>query len=293
MALSMTGYGSGKAAVDGREVSIELRAVNHRYLDTSFRIPKTLGFAEDALRKQMQSALSRGHVDIFVTYKNTREDAKTIVCDEALAKSYVQAAKTLSEVCGVENDLSTVTLMRLPDVLVQQEADEDRESQLAIAKDAMAQALEELIAMRRVEGAALAKDLCQRCDVVCSIVDEITARVPQIQQEARARLTQKVTEILENARFDPERLEQEVVLIVERGSITEELVRLASHMVQMKQILNGDDASVGRKLDFLVQEMNREINTIGSKSADLAVANLVVRAKSEIEKIREQVQNIE
>lgn len=293
MALSMTGYGSGKAAVDGREVSIELRAVNHRYLDTSFRIPKTLGFAEDALRKQMQSALSRGHVDIFVTYKNTREDAKTIVCDEALAKSYVQATKTLSEVCGVENDLSTVTLMRLPDVLVQQEADEDRESQLAIAKDAMAQALEELIAMRRVEGAALAKDLCQRCDVVCSIVDEITARVPQIQQEARARLTQKVTEILENARFDPERLEQEVVLIVERGSITEELVRLASHMVQMKQILDSGDASVGRKLDFLVQEMNREINTIGSKSADLAVANLVVRAKSEIEKIREQVQNIE
>ncbi len=293
MALSMTGYGSGKAAVDGREVSIELRAVNHRYLDTSFRIPKTLGFAEDALRKQMQSALSRGHVDIFVTYKNTREDAKTIVCDEALAKSYVQAAKTLSEVCGVENDLSTVTLMRLPDVLVQQEADEDRESQLAIAKDAMAQALEELIAMRRVEGAALAKDLCERCDVVCSIVDEITARVPQIQQEARARLTQKVTEILENARFDPERLEQEVVLIVERGSITEELVRLASHMVQMKQILDSGDASVGRKLDFLVQEMNREINTIGSKSADLAVANLVVRAKSEIEKIREQVQNIE
>lgn len=293
MALSMTGYGSGKASVDGREVSIELRAVNHRYLDPAFRIPKTLGFAEDALRKQMQSALSRGHVDVFVTYKNTREDAKVIVCDEALAKSYVQAAQTLSAVCGVENDLSTVTLMRLPDVLVQQEADEDRDAQLAIAKDAMAQALEELIAMRRVEGATLAADLCARCDVVCSIVDQITERVPQIQQEARARLTQKVTEILENARFDAERLEQEVVLIVERGSITEELVRLASHMVQMKDILSQGDASVGRKLDFLVQEMNREINTIGSKSSDLAVANLVVQAKSEIEKIREQVQNIE
>ena len=147
--------------------------------------------------------------------------------------------------------------------------------------------------MRRTEGERLAADLCARCDTVRGIVDEITARVPKIQIEARQRLTQRMTEILENVRFDPERLEQEVVLIVERGSITEELVRLASHMTQMKQILVVTDQSVGRKLDFLVQEMNREINTIGSKSADLAVANMVVQAKSEIEKIREQVQNIE
>lgn len=293
MAVSMTGYGSGKANADGREVAIELRAVNHRYLDPAFRLPKALAFAEDALRKQMQQTLSRGHVDVFVTYKNTREDARQIVCDTALAKSYVDAAQKLADCFGVKNDLTAVTLLRLPDVTREEEAEEDRDALEALCHDAMVQALEELCAMRRTEGERLAADLCARCDTVRGIVDEITARVPKIQIEARQRLTQRMTEILENVRFDPERLEQEVVLIVERGSITEELVRLASHMTQMKQILAVTDQSVGRKLDFLVQEMNREINTIGSKSADLAVANMVVQAKSEIEKIREQVQNIE
>ena len=293
MAFSMTGYGSGTACADGREVTIELRAVNHRYLDVAFRLPKALGYAEDALRKQMQQTLSRGHVDVFVTYQNRREDAHSIRCDEALAQSYVAAAQTLCARCGIRNDMTASVLMRMPDVITQQDAPEDRDAQSMLAQQAMQQALQELVQMRRTEGERLAEDLCMRCDTVSQIVEQIRARAPQIQQETRQRMQQKLAELLENVRFDAERLEQEVVLIVERGSITEELVRLQSHLQQMRDILCSTQPGISRKLDFLVQEMNREINTIGSKSSDLDIANMVVQAKSQIEKIREQVQNLE
>lgn len=293
MALSMTGYGSGRAAADGREVSIEMRSVNHRFLDPSFRMPRTLSFAEDALRKQMQASLLRGHVDVFVTYQNTRADAHNVVYDENLAKSYLAAAEALSAATGLANKMTVTDLMRLPDVLSENAADEDQDALLAVLSNAMAQALSGMVEMRKVEGAALAKDLIARCDTVRGIVNAISGRVPQIETEIRERFRQKLTELLGDVKFDPERMEQEVVLLVERGSITEELVRLDSHLTQMQTVLSSDENGVGRRLDFLVQEMNREINTIGSKSSDLDIANMVVRAKSEIEKIREQVQNIE
>jgi len=293
MALSMTGYGNGKAVLDGREVTVELKSVNHRYLDLSFRMPRNLLFLEDALRKQIQASLNRGHVEVMVSYTNTRSDAKELVCDEALAASYLRAAEKLAQQFGIVNDMTTEKLMLMPDVLTEQDAEDDQSVIGALTEEAMKIALEGLCVMRCREGAALAQDLSQRCDVIRGCVSQIAERVPQIQSEIRERMTQKVSEILENVRFDPERLEQEVVLIVERGSITEELVRLDSHMEQMKEILASQAPSVGRKLDFLVQEMNREINTIGSKSSDLQIANIVVQVKSEIEKIREQVQNIE
>ncbi len=293
MALSMTGYGNGKAVLDGREVTVELKSVNHRYLDLSFRMPRNLLFLEDAMRKQIQASLNRGHVEVMVSYRNTRSDAKELVCDEALAASYLRAAEKLAQQFGIVNDMTTEKLMLMPDVLTEQDAEDDQSVIGALTEEAMKIALEGLCVMRCREGAALAQDLSQRCDVIRGCVSQIAERVPQIQSEIRERMTQKVSEILENVRFDPERLEQEVVLIVERGSITEELVRLDSHMEQMKEILASQAPSVGRKLDFLVQEMNREINTIGSKSSDLQIANIVVQVKSEIEKIREQVQNIE
>ncbi|MBQ6474954.1 MAG: YicC family protein [Clostridia bacterium] len=293
MALSMTGYGNGKAVLDGREVTVELKSVNHRYLDLSFRMPRNLLFLEDALRKQIQASLNRGHVEVMVSYRNTRSDAKELVCDEALAASYLKAAEKLTQQFGIVNDMTTEKLMLMPGVLTEQDAEDDQSVIGTLTGEAMGIALEGLCVMRCREGAALAQDLSQRCDVIRGCVSRIAERVPQIQSEIRERMTQKISEILENVRFDPERLEQEVVLIVERGSITEELVRLDSHMEQMKEILASQAPSVGRKLDFLVQEMNREINTIGSKSSDLQIANIVVQVKSEIEKIREQVQNIE
>ena len=293
MAQSMTGYGNAKAVLEGREISVELKSVNHRYLDLSFRMPRNLMFLEDVLRKQIQASLNRGHVEVMIGYRNTRSDAKELVCDEALAASYLRAAENLARQFGIVNDMTTEKLMLMPDVLTQQDAEDDQSVIEELATEAMKLALEGLCEMRCREGAALAQDLSQRCDVIRGCVSQIAERVPQIQSETRERMTQKVSEILENVRFDPERLEQEVVLITERGSITEELVRLDSHMEQMKEILASQTPSVGRKLDFLVQEMNREINTIGSKSSDLQIANIVVQVKSEIEKIREQVQNIE
>lgn len=291
--LSMTGYGRGTAFLDGREITIEARSVNHRFLDISFRMPRTLSFLEDALRKQLQQRLDRGHVDLFVTYSNLREDARELRVNEALIHGYQGALSHVQQITGAQDDMRLSAWIRLPDVLSVSERQEDEDAVRALALQALDGALEGLIAMRREEGRILTQDLTARAEQILSICAEIEVRAPVVVDEYRRKLAQRITELLQSdTPIDPDRLAVEVAVFADRANITEEIVRLKSHVEQFMATL-ASDKPVGRKLDFIVQEMNREANTIGSKASDRKIASCVVDLKSEIEKVREQVQNIE
>ncbi len=292
MISSMTGYGRGKVARDGREMTVELKSVNHRYLDIGMRLPRHLGFLEDVFRTELSGALSRGHVDVYVGYSNQRADARTVTVDEALLGVYLSASRQAAEHLSLTDDLTLSTALRLPDVTNIQEAEEDREAVAAIAKEATALAVQELKAMRRVEGERLQKDLTQRVEAVLQLAVQVEARAPIVVQEYRAKLDERIAVLLGAVEVDRARLATEIALFADRASIDEEIVRLKSHVAQMRAALSSDEPS-GRKLDFIVQEMNREFNTIGSKANDAQLTNAVISGKGEIEKIREQVQNIE
>lgn len=289
---SMTGYGRGCFSSDGREMTVELKSVNHRYLDLGMRLPRHIGFLEDIFRTELSARLSRGHVDLFVSYRNLRNDARTIVIDEALLNQYLLAARTAGEHLGLADDITLTSALRLPDVSNVVEAEEDREAVAAMAREATARAVTELKAMRQAEGERLCRDLMQRADTVIALTEEIEHRAPLVVQEYRQKLDERIAQLVIETEVDRARLATEVALFADRASIDEEVVRLKSHVAQMRQALNTDEPS-GRKLDFIVQEMNREFNTIGSKANDAQLVNAVIAGKGEIEKIREQVQNIE
>lgn len=288
---SMTGYGRFRLDVDGREMTVELKSVNHRFLDLNLRMPRGLLFLEEPLRKGIGARLSRGHVDVFITYKNTRDDAREVSADAALARAYMAAFDQLITATGVKDDRSLSRIAALPDVLTVAEREDDQAAVTALLSEALDGALDALTAMRRQEGDSLGRDLSGRLDRLAAIAGQIQARAPQVILDYRDRLNARVEELLA-APPDPQRMAQEVALFADRAAIDEELVRLASHFGQFRACLAATEP-VGRKLDFLVQELNREVNTIGSKASDLAIGALVVDAKTEIEKIREQVQNIE
>lgn len=290
---SMTGYGRGAAVLDGREITVEARSVNHRFLDLSFRMPRSFAFLEDALRKQLQQALTRGHVDVYVSYTNAREDARELRVNEGLVRSYLQAAGRIAQLTGAQEDMPISNWLRLPDVLTLSETAEDEAAILALAQQALEAALAQQITMRTREGANLGLDLNQRAQQVLALCEQIEQRAPFVVEEYRRKLTQRIAELLQpDVAADADRLAVEVAMFADRASIAEELVRLKSHVAQFTQTMQTQGA-VGRKLDFIVQEMNREANTIGSKASDRQIAAHVVDLKSEIEKIREQVQNIE
>lgn len=290
---SMTGYGRGAAVLDGREITVEARSVNHRFLDLSFRMPRSFAFLEDALRKQLQQALTRGHVDVYVSYTNAREDARELRVNEGLVRSYLQAAGRIAQLTGAQEDMPISSWLRLPDVLTLSETAEDEAAILALAQQALEAALAQQITMRTREGANLGLDLNQRAQQVLALCEQIEQRAPFVVEEYRRKLTQRIAELLQpDVAADADRLAVEVAMFADRASIAEELVRLKSHVAQFTQTMQAQGA-VGRKLDFIVQEMNREANTIGSKASDRQIAAHVVDLKSEIEKIREQVQNIE
>lgn len=299
---SMTGYGRRQVSRDGREMTVEVKTVNHRFLDISCRLPRALSFAEDAVRKQIGAALKRGHVDVNVTYLNLRQDARQVRVDEGLARQYRDAMLlmrgTVFEV-GVnssdemrhlsDHDVSFIASQ--PDVLQVTVAEEDQEAVLALLGDTMALALEDVTAMRDREGAALAEDLSFHLNEVSRLRDEIFVLAPKVpvlyQEKLQARLRE-----LGVKELDEQRLAQEVAIMADRCAIDEELSRLLSHIGQMRQAIEAE-GETGRRLDFLTQELNREVNTIGSKASDAEITKLVVAAKSEIEKLREQVQNVE
>lgn len=289
---SMTGYGRGMAARDGREMTVELKSVNHRYLDVGMRVPRHIGFLEDVFRAVLGENLARGHVDVYVNYRNLRSDARRVVIDGALMEAYLTAARSANESIGLRDDLTLSNALRLPDVSEVVEAEEDREAVTALCREATLLAVQELKEMRRKEGARLFADLMTRRENVAALTVEIEARAPLVVVEYKQKLQERIAALLDHADPDPARMAMEIAVFADKASIDEEIVRLKSHLTALEQALESDEPT-GRRLDFIVQEMNREFNTIGSKANDAALTNAVLAGKAEIEKIREQVQNIE
>lgn len=287
---SMTGYGRCRVCEDGRELTLELKAVNHRFLDISFRLPKNLAFLEDALRTRInQSNLRRGHLDVFITYQNTRTDAREVRIDAALLEAFNHALKAVRKPLDGFRRASAAEVLNLSGALSVAQAEEDTEAVTALAMKAFDGAVEALIAMRDREGAHLADDLLSNLKELAALREKIALRAPSVPEEYRARLTARLEEWQVNA-ADPQRVAQEVAIMADRCAIDEELSRLEGHIVQFTDsVQNG--VEVGRKLDFLLQEMNREVNTTGSKASDAEITQAVVDAKCIIEKLREQVQN--
>ena len=288
---SMTGYGCGLICEDGREMTVEVKSVNHRFLDVSFRLARPIAFLDDAVRTGVAARLARGHVDVFVNYVNRREDAHRVHVDTQLAKAYQQAAGKLSDVLGVKNDLPLAEYMRLPDVLTVEASEEDRDAVRELFMRALNLALDGLTAMRTREGNSLRGDMLTKLDAIDALREQIALRAPNVVEEYRAKLSQRLSALL-SGEIDEARFATEVAIFADRAAIDEELVRLSSHIAQLRATTELGEP-VGRKLDFLVQELNREVNTIGSKASDAQIAGCVVAAKGEIEKLREQVQNIE
>ena len=291
--LSMTGYGRASAEIDGRQMTIELKSVNHRFLDIAFRMPRNLMFLEDAARRAIGAKLARGHVDVFVTYRNLRTDARKVVADEALFNAYADALQQLSAASGggLRDDRTLMTIARMPDVLIVTEADEDQEAVLRLMDAALGEALEQLIAMRGREGEAMKADLAGRVEAIQRMTDAVEARYPETVEAYTRRLKAAVQE-LAGSGMDENRLLMEVAIMADRSAIAEETVRLNSHLQQLRELFESPEP-IGRRIDFIVQELNREVNTISSKSQDIPITQLTVDLKAEIEKLREQLQNIE
>ena len=288
---SMTGFGRSRCMEDGREMTIEVKSVNHRFLDISFRFPKSLGYLEETARPILSSFISRGHVDLTISYLNLREDAKEVHVDLALADAYRDAMRTLGGHLNLNDEMTLSEFAALPDLLKIREREDDAEAVARLFEKTLRAALEQLKEMRSREGAALARDVLIKTDALHALKDQIETRSAGMVEAYREKLSARLSELLQG-KIDESRFETEVAIFADRSAIDEELVRLDSHLRQIRELLNMKEP-VGRKLDFLVQELNREINTIGSKAGDAAIAGLVVEAKSIIEKIREQIQNLE
>ncbi len=291
MPQSMTGYGRCTLAQDGREVTIELKSVNHRFLDLAFRMPRSFAFLENDMRAHISNKLARGHVDIFVTYKNSRDDARKVTLDSALLGEYLTTLRQGGIDHMLDDNLRLRDVLSMQDVLTVEEAEEDQQALSTLALSALDTALDSLCAMRRREGEAMRGDVETRLDTLERTAHAIDERAPQWLEEYRQRLRARIEEICQ-MQLDEARLTQEVALAADKAAVDEETVRLRSHIAQMRDLLKQSEPA-GRKLDFLVQEMNREVNTTGSKSSDLILTGMVVDAKAELEKIREQIQNIE
>ena len=292
MVKSMTGYGRARETLNGRDITVEVRSVNNRYLDCTVKMPRTYVFAEDAIKSRVQKAISRGKVDVFVTIDTTAADVSVVAVNEPLARSYYEALKSLKDTFALEGEITPVALAKFPDVLTVTRAEEDLEAVAADICTVLDKALQAYNEMRAVEGQRLADDISGRVSTIESVVAKVEERSPQTVAEYRARLTAKMNEVLQSTTIDESRILTEAAIFSDKIAVDEETVRLRSHIAQLRTMLESDQP-VGRKLDFLIQEVNRECNTIGSKCNDLTIAQDVVNMKAEVEKIREQVQNIE
>ena len=292
MIRSMTGYGRDQQLLHGRSITVEIRSVNHRYFEFSCRVPRGCAFLEDRLKRALQSAISRGKVEVALTLQTVESRNTSVAVDHALAGQYITALRALGEEYALPDDLTLSTICRLPDIFTLCRGEEDEEELAADVLSVLQKALEQFVAMRETEGERLKADVLSRLLTMEEHLSFVEERSPQTVAEYRARLTAKLTELLNGAVPDENRILTEVGIIADRLAVDEETVRLRSHFAQLRKILESTEP-VGRKLDFLVQEMNRETNTIGSKCSDTAIAGHVVEMKSELEKIREQIQNIE
>ena len=291
MIRSMTGYGRDQQLLHGRSITVEIRSVNHRYFEFSCRAPRGCAFLEDRLKRALQSAISRGKVEVALTLQTVESRNTSVAVDHALAGQYITALRALGEEYSLPDDLTLSTICRLPDIFTLCRGEEDEEELAADVLLVLQNALKQFVAMRETEGERLKADVLSRLVAMEEHLTFVEERSPQTVAEYRARLTAKLTELLNGAVPDENRILTEAAIVADRLAVDEETVRLRSHFAQLRKILESTEP-VGRKLDFLVQEMNRETNTIGSKCSDTAIASHVVEMKSEIEKIREQIQNI-
>ena len=289
---SMTGYGRAVETVNGREFTVELRSVNNRYLDCSVRLPRLLSFAEDSVKQAVKQSVSRGKVDVFISVHSEGGEEIKISLNENVLQGYLAAMNTMVEQFGVSDDISVSALSRLPEVFTMEKPEVDEKQLQQDLLSVVAKALESYDAMRCTEGQALDRDLRNRGETILGYVAQIEEGNVQTVSDYRARLEAKMKEVLANTAIDENRILTETAIFADKVAVDEETVRLRSHLEQMNTMLSGGGA-VGRKLDFLLQEMNREANTIGSKCTDVRLARIVVEIKAELEKIREQTQNIE
>ena len=292
MIRSMTGFGRGEATGTLGKVSVEMKSVNHRYLDLNIKMPRKFNPLEGNIRTYIKDKIARGKVDIYINYEDFSEDNVNIKYNRAIAKEYLDYFEQIHKEFGIENDVRVSRLASMPEVFSMEQAEDDEEGLWHLLSEALDVAVEKFIAVRNKEGEQLKNDLLGKLDYMNSLVDQVEERYPDILADYRNRLTQKMQEILGNSGIDENRIAAEVVIYADKCCVDEETVRLRSHIKQVSDALLSDD-SVGRKLDFLVQEMNREANTMLSKSTDMSLTDVAINLKTEIEKVREQIQNIE
>jgi uncharacterized protein (TIGR00255 family) len=292
MVKSMTGFGREHIVANGREIIVEIRSVNHRYYEFTARTPRSYGFLDEKLKAFLKNGISRGKVEVSVTIYNQEGTDAQIELNESVASGYLDALRGSAEKLGLEDDLTLSSIMRLPDVFTVVKKTDDEEVIWSEVKAVAQVALDRLVEMRNTEGVKMYDDISSRLDFIEQTVGKIEMQSPNVSESYRDRLYTKIKEVLQDRNIDEQRVLTEVAIFSEKVAIDEETVRLRSHISQFRDLINSDEP-VGRKLDFLVQELNREVNTIGSKAQDLSITKMVVDLKSEIEKIREQIQNIE
>jgi len=287
----MTGFGRGKYENEGRNYTVEIKSVNHKYSDINVRLPKFFNSIEDRIRKTVANSISRGKVDVFITFENYSSKAATIRINRELAKEYIKELKTLASETDLKFDLNVIDISKLPEILkIEDEQDEELiENELMIAVN---DALDKFVSMREIEGAKLIEDIQKRIYLIQDKVKEITKYSGTLVEEYMKKLQIRVKELMNNQEIDENRLMQEIVIFSDKSSIEEELTRLQSHISQFLELIK-QSSPIGKKIDFLIQEINRETNTIGSKANSLEITNLVIEIKTEVENIREQIQNIE
>lgn len=292
MIKSMTGYGRGQQIADGREITVEIKSVNHRYFEFSARVPRAYGYLEEKFKSFVQGKVARGKVEVGVTIFNIEGKDAQIEVNQSIAVGYVEALRKANETIGLNDDLSLSQLIRLPDIFNVVKTTEDEEIIWNLAKSVAEEALNNFVSMRETEGQKMKDDIKSRLGYISELVSKVEERSPMVTEAYRERLYNKISEILNDKKIDEQRILTEAAIFSEKTAVDEETVRLKSHIQQFTSLLDSSEA-VGRKLDFLIQEFNRESNTIGSKAQDVEITRIVVELKSEIEKIREQIQNIE
>ncbi len=293
MIRSMTGFGRCEVADGERKFTVEMKGVNHRYLDVNIRMPKKLNFFETSIRNLLKKRIQRGKVDLFISYEDLSEGQVSLKYNEALAQEYLDYFRQMETTFGLENDVRVSTISRCPEVLTMEEQALDEEELWNGLEKALNGAIDQFVETRTLEGENLKKDILEKLSGMLELVGYIEERTPRIIAEYREKLEAKVQELLEDTQIEESRIAAEVVIFADKICTDEELVRLRSHIVHMKETLESSDSGIGRKLDFIAQEMNREANTILSKANDLEVSNVGIDLKTEIEKVREQIQNIE
>lgn len=292
MIRSMTGYGKETLSTEGREYQVEIKSVNHRYLDINIKMPKTLSYLEETIKKEISQKIKRGKIDVFITYENNSQEGKNVKINKELAKIYINQLKELAQEEKISSNIEVTEIAKFPDILtikIDEEDDKIKEEIIQVTQ----QATEKIIEMKNIEGNKIEQDLLTRIEKIEKKIEEISKKSTGLIEEYVVKLEKRIKEILKTEEIDKTRLAQEVVIYADKCSIEEEITRLKSHIYQFKNLIKDNNETIGKKLDFIIQEMNRETNTIGSKANNLEITNGVIDIKTELEDIREQIQNIE